>query len=225
MCFPPLIVTNSSLESRAIGPILQTRKLRLKEVKLPAQDPRIGISAPRTEILSPDSRPLCRLHGSGSSSPEAGPQPVGTKCWCGSDENPQQEAHATWHLGDALPHVVLHGPELWTWTWPWAALGLGSARGPRCDLPKQDPVTKTRFCAVPMNQRVLGSGNMTMTMKSLSCVWLFVTPWTTQPTRLLCPWNFLGKNTEVGCHSLLQGIFLIQGSNPCPALFIVCLSF
>ena len=43
--------------------------------------------------------------------------------------------------------------------------------------------------------------------------------------QLLCPWNFLGKNSGVGCHSLLQGIFLIQGSNPCPASFIVCLSF
>ena len=27
-------------------------------------------------------------------------------------------------------------------------------------------------------------------------------------------WNSPGKNTGVGCHSLLQGIFLIQGSNP-----------
>ena len=35
-----------------------------------------------------------------------------------------------------------------------------------------------------------------------------------QSTRLLCPWNSLGKNTGVGCHSLLQGIFPIQGSNP-----------
>ena len=26
------------------------------------------------------------------------------------------------------------------------------------------------------------------------------------PTRLLCPWDFLGKNTGVGCHFLLQGI-------------------
>ena len=25
--------------------------------------------------------------------------------------------------------------------------------------------------------------------------------------RLLCPWNFPGKNTEVGCHFLLQGHF------------------
>ena len=30
------------------------------------------------------------------------------------------------------------------------------------------------------------------------------------PTKLLCPWNFPGKNTGVGC--LLQGIFLTQGS-------------
>ena len=25
-----------------------------------------------------------------------------------------------------------------------------------------------------------------------------------QPTRLLCPWDFLGKSTGVGCHCLLQ---------------------
>ena len=39
------------------------------------------------------------------------------------------------------------------------------------------------------------------------------------PTRLLCPWDFLGKNTGAGCHFLLQGIFPSQGSNPhllCP---------
>ena len=29
-----------------------------------------------------------------------------------------------------------------------------------------------------------------------------------------CPWDFPGKNTGVGCHFLLQGIFLTQGSNP-----------
>ena len=36
-----------------------------------------------------------------------------------------------------------------------------------------------------------------------------------QPARLPCPWDFPGKNTRVGCHFLLQGIFLTQGSNPC----------
>ena len=35
-----------------------------------------------------------------------------------------------------------------------------------------------------------------------------------QPTRLLCPWDFLGKITGVGCHFLLQGSFSTQGSNP-----------
>ena len=33
------------------------------------------------------------------------------------------------------------------------------------------------------------------------------------PAGLLCPWDFLGKNTGVGCHFLLQGIFPTQGSN------------
>ena len=36
-----------------------------------------------------------------------------------------------------------------------------------------------------------------------------------QPTRLLCPCDSPGKNTEVGCYFLLQRIFPIQGrSNP-----------
>ena len=33
------------------------------------------------------------------------------------------------------------------------------------------------------------------------------------PARTLCPWNSPGKNTGVGCHFLLQGIFPTQGSN------------
>ena len=32
---------------------------------------------------------------------------------------------------------------------------------------------------------------------------------------LLWPWDFSGRNTGVGCHALLQGIFLTQGLNPC----------
>ena len=36
-----------------------------------------------------------------------------------------------------------------------------------------------------------------------------------QLSRFLCPWDFSGKNTGVGCHFILQGIFLIQGPNPC----------
>ena len=34
------------------------------------------------------------------------------------------------------------------------------------------------------------------------------------PTWLLCPWNYPGKNTGVGCHSLLQEVFSTQELNP-----------
>ena len=33
------------------------------------------------------------------------------------------------------------------------------------------------------------------------------------PTRLLCPWDFQGKNTGMGCHFLRQGIFQTQRLN------------
>ena len=36
-----------------------------------------------------------------------------------------------------------------------------------------------------------------------------------EPARLLCPGDFPGKNTGVGCHALLQGIFPTQGLSPC----------
>ena len=39
-------------------------------------------------------------------------------------------------------------------------------------------------------------------------------PMDTEPARLLCPWDSPGKNTGMGSHSLLQGIFPIQRSNP-----------
>ena len=41
--------------------------------------------------------------------------------------------------------------------------------------------------------------------KSLSCIWFFAIPWTR---------NSPGQNPGVGSHSLLQGIFPTQGSNP-----------
>ena len=40
-------------------------------------------------------------------------------------------------------------------------------------------------------------------------------PYGVQAVRLLCPWISPGKNTGVGCHAPLQGIFPTQGSNPC----------
>ena len=48
------------------------------------------------------------------------------------------------------------------------------------------------------------------------------------PARLFCPWDSPGKNTRVGCHSLLQRNFPTQGSNPGHLhhrQFLYCLSY
>ena len=45
-----------------------------------------------------------------------------------------------------------------------------------------------------------------------SCLTLW-RPHGLSPIRLLCPWDFPGKNTGVDCQFLLQGTFLTQGLN------------
>ena len=43
---------------------------------------------------------------------------------------------------------------------------------------------------------------------------IHVRPHGLQPTRLLCPRDFPGKNGGVGCYFLLQGTFSTNGSDP-----------
>ena len=50
-------------------------------------------------------------------------------------------------------------------------------------------------------------------MDAQSCLTL-CDPMDCSPPGSSCPWNFPGKNTGVGCHFVLQGIFLTQGSSP-----------
>ena len=59
------------------------------------------------------------------------------------------------------------------------------------------------------------SGSCLMKLESFltSHFRLFSTPWTVA-RQVPLSWNPPGKNTGVGCHSLLQGIFPIQVSNP-----------
>ena len=59
----------------------------------------------------------------------------------------------------------------------------------------------------PMSVPSLDSESVSCSVMSGS-----VRPWGLQ-LRLLCPWDSPGKNIGVGCHSLLQRIFLTQGSN------------
>ena len=61
----------------------------------------------------------------------------------------------------------------------------------------------TQHKNVPCSLHIFQPSFTIIKWKLLSSVWLFVTPWTVVH----------GKNTGVGSHSLLQGIFPTQGSN------------
>ena len=61
----------------------------------------------------------------------------------------------------------------------------------------------------------------TMPAKSLQLCPTLFDPTDCIPARLLYPWNSLGKNTGVGCHSFLQRTFPTQGFN----LSLLCLLY
>ena len=63
-----------------------------------------------------------------------------------------------------------------------------------------------------LQPRIAGQLYLLRCVQLLRGVQLFATPWTVA-SRLLCPWDFPGKNTIAGCHFLLHGIFLTQGLN------------
>ena len=50
-------------------------------------------------------------------------------------------------------------------------------------------------------------------MCACSVIYNSLQPHGLEPALLLRPWKSLGKNTGVGCHALLQGIFWTQGLN------------
>ena len=65
--------------------------------------------------------------------------------------------------------------------------------------------------------KVLGQDNVNETVTHMGCCCLvakscltLLWPHGQEPARLLHPWDFPGKNTEMGCHFLLQRIFLTQ---------------
>ena len=53
-------------------------------------------------------------------------------------------------------------------------------------------------------------GNIAKICQILHLKWVSLIAW--NYTTPLCPWDSLGKSTAVGCHFLLQGIFLTRGS-------------
>ena len=104
---------------------------------------------------------------------------------------------------------------------PWLA--------PRPHAGQSPHYVDTCLCRTWVNTYFRVLGLPTTLHEYLSClvisnslyVWVLVTqscptlcnPWTV-PARLLCTWDSPGKNTGVGCHALLQGVFPTQWSNP-----------
>ena len=65
-----------------------------------------------------------------------------------------------------------------------------------------------------MTSEITSRDNTKVEVESLSRVLLFVTSGTVARQAPLSM-GFPGKNTGVGCHFFLQGIFLTQRLNPC----------
>ena len=63
------------------------------------------------------------------------------------------------------------------------------------------------FCFFPSSKKSLFCFSACVCVLSHFSLSDSVWPYGPQPTRLLCPWNFPGKNTGGGCHFLLQVIF------------------
>ena len=63
-------------------------------------------------------------------------------------------------------------------------------------------------CAMKLNADIITESEVTQSCPTLC------NPMDHSLTRLLRPWDFPGKSTEVGCHFLLQGIIPTQGPNP-----------
>ena len=72
------------------------------------------------------------------------------------------------------------------------------------------PSSRFQFVCVPRSE----VGLMCVCVHVHSVVSDSLQPCGLQPVRLLCSWDFPGKDTGVGCHFHLQGLFLDQGLNP-----------
>ena len=89
-----------------------------------------------------------------------------------------------------------------TWILPLKPL----TRGVLCDSSELYSPNYNTTCKFYIIQKESESVSQSVVSDSLQ-------PHILQPTRLLCPWNSPGKNTGMCSHSLLQEIFLTQGSN------------
>ena len=69
-------------------------------------------------------------------------------------------------------------------------------------------------CCVCVSTLLHSSWHTSCAVFSCSVMSNSLQPHGLQPAGLFCPWGSPDKNTRMGCHTLLQGIFPTQGLNP-----------
>ena len=130
----------------------------------------------------------------------------------------QEAGQVVWysHLFQNFPQfIVIH-----------TVKGFGTVNKAEIDSPWNSPDQNTRASSLSLLQRIFPTQGSNQGFRIAG---RFFTSWATrereseshsvvsnslQPHGLHSPWNSPDQNTGVGCHFLLQGIFLTQESNP-----------
>ena len=84
-----------------------------------------------------------------------------------------------------------------------------------CGKCLEEPLQDKEQNCWPIGRNKLGLGMRTMQCSAVQSCLTLCSSMHCSHTRLLHPWSFPGKNTGVGCHFLLQGIFPTQELNLC----------
>ena len=105
-----------------------------------------------------------------------------------------------------LPTCLLYySQRTWDFMSLWMIISFMSTCSQNCNLHQ----------ALACYPHTLAPGSGTVSVHGVcSVVAHSVWPHGLQPAWLLRPWDSPGKDTGVGCHALLQGIFPTQGLNP-----------
>ena len=111
-----------------------------------------------------------------------------------------------WSLGweDPLEKGTVIHSSILAWRIPWIVLSMGWKRV------RHDWTTFTSFfvSVVFTSSTKTGPSSFGSVLVSAAQSCLTLCDPMDLPAMLLCPWDSVGKNPGVGCHFLLQGIFL-----------------
>ena len=139
--------------------------------------------------------------------------------------------HGWWASGSSESALCLRWPKYWSFSFSLSPFnkysGLISFKTDWFDLLAVQRTVKSflhyhnlkasilqhSVFMVQLSHPYMTTGKSVKMLVTQSCPTL-CDPIDCKPLRLVCLWDSPGKNTGVGCHFLLQGIFPSQGSNP-----------